>query len=160
MDIAPGYTDKDWNKLDLDNENSSDWCKAIQILNARIKGRYLDPVDKLIELDKKRAAKDRRFGFTILAIDCLLIETLQAFIDGVENTWNQSKKMFVNFLTGRSSFLKHFNEKSACRFYKDVRCGILHQAETRSGWLIWSMGPLLKSRILKQELTAPSFMKL
>ena len=60
MSIAPGYTVADWKKLDLDSENSLDWCEAIKIFNARIRGRYLDPVDKLIELDKKRAnEKDR-----------------------------------------------------------------------------------------------------
>ena len=144
MSIAPGYTVADWKKLDLDSENSSDWREAIKIFNARIRGRYLDPVDKLIALDKKRAnEKDRRFGFTILAIDCLLIETLQAFIEGVGNTWKLSKKMFVNFLTERPSFSVYFDEKSACRFYYDVRCGILHQAETRFGWRVLSVGPLL-----------------
>ena len=140
MSIAPGYTVEDWKKLDLDNADNQDWCKAIEILEARIKGRYLDPVDELIKLDKKRATKDRRFGFTILAIDCLLIETLQTFICGEGSTG----KMFVDFLTKRPSFSKHFKEKKlAGRFYEDVRNGILHQAETRSGWLIWSIGPLL-----------------
>ena len=143
MSIAPGYTVADWKKLDLNSKNSSDWHEAVRIFNARIRGRYLDPVDKLIALDKKRAnEKDRRFGFTILAIDCLLIETLQAFIEGVGNTWKLSRKMFVNFLTESPSFSVYFDKKLACRFYEDVRCGILHQAETRSGWLIWSVGPL------------------
>ncbi len=155
ISIAPGYTDEDWKNLDdLDNENSSDWCEAIKILDARIRDRYLDPVDELIELDKRRVNKKvPRFGFTILAIDCLLIETLQAFIDGETNTRNKEPRMFIDFLTGRPSFKKHFKDKKlACRFYKDVRCGILHQAETRSGWLVRSNGPLLNPKNIERRI--------
>ncbi len=140
MYIAPGYTDEDWNNLDLETANSRDWCEAIKILDARIRGRYLDPVDKLIEHEEPIEPENRRFGFTILAIDCLLIETLQTFICG----GGTSGKMLVDFLTKRPSFSEHFKEKKlAGRFYDDVRNGILHEAETRSGWLIWSIGPLL-----------------
>ena len=140
MFIAPGYTVADWKKLDLDSGNSSDWCEAIKILDARITGRYLDPVDKLIEYEEPIDPEKRRFGFTILAIDCLLIETLQAFRDGKTTG---TKKMFVKFLTGRSSFSKYFDEKSACRFCDNFRNGILHEAETRSGGRVWSVGQLL-----------------
>lgn len=158
MEIAPGYTVEYWKKLDLDTANSSDWYSAIEVLDARIKGRYLDPVDKLIEYEEPIEPVKRRFGFTILAIDCLLIETLQAFIDGETNTRNKEKGMFVNFLTKRPSFSKHFKEKElACRFYKDVRCGILHQAETRSGWLIWSVGLLLDPKDTEIRINRTKF---
>ena len=141
MYISSRYTDEDWKNLDLDNENSSDWCIAIEIIDERIRGRYLDPVDELIELDNKRAAKDRRFGFTILAIDCIIVETLQVFIEGgvVGNT----RERFVNFLTKRPSFSEHFDKQLACRFYDNFRNGLLHEAETRSGGLVWSVGQLL-----------------
>ncbi len=144
MEIAPsGHTIDDWKNLDLDNENSSDWCEAIKILESRIRGRYLDPVDELIKLDQKRAAKDRRFGFTILAIDCIVIETLQAFIDGKPTGTNN---MFVKFLTGRPSFSKHFNEKLARRFCDNFRNSLLHEAGTRYGGLIWSVCDLLQDK--------------
>jgi hypothetical protein len=28
-------------------------------------------------------------------------------------------------------------------FYEDIRCGILHQSETRGGWRVWRRGPLV-----------------
>jgi len=41
-------------------------------------GRFLDPISDL---------KDKKYtGFLIMAIDCLLIETLQQFIEGVPET--------------------------------------------------------------------------
>jgi len=145
MHIAPGYTDNDWKQLDLDDDTSSGWATGIEILQARIKGRYLDPADLLVAEDEKiRPAKDRRFGFTILAIDCLLIETLQAFIEGKRDTKNQSGRMFRNFLTTHPAFSLYFNDQSADRFYRDFRCGILHHAEVPPDSVVWSVGPLLR----------------
>ena len=61
-----------------------------------------------------------------MAIDCLLIETLQSFRDGLTNTKNKSKKMFERFLTSSESFREHFSKDEAVSFYYDFRCGILH----------------------------------
>ncbi|MGP0591399.1 hypothetical protein ACTRXD_02525 [Nitrospira sp. T9] len=144
MYIAPGYEDADWKKLELDHGTSSDWPKAINIFEARIKGRYLDPSNMLIAAEEEIMPTNRRFGFTILAIDCLLIETLQAFIEGKKHTKNKSKEMFQNFLTTRQSFSKYFNQQLADRFFYDYRCGILHQTEIPRESLVWSVGPLME----------------
>ncbi len=142
MEIAPGIDASKWKELDLDNDQSSDWNKAIEIFQMRIEGRYLEPVDLLIRAERNKPAIKRHFGFTILAIDCLLIETLQAFRDGKKDTRNQSSDMFKRFLAMRPSFKRYFNESLANRFYTDFRCGILHQAEIRGGSRVWSVGPL------------------
>ena len=152
---VPGYKIADWKKLDLYTANGQDWCKAVKIFEARIRGRYLDPVDKLIEYEEPIEPENRRFGFTILAIDCLLIETLQVFIEGgvVGNT----RERFVNFLTKRLSFSKHFDEKSACRFYYNFRNGLLHEAETRSGGRVWSVGQLLDNTGIGMTINRTKF---
>lgn len=111
-----------------------------ELFRLRIKSRYLEPIDLLIENDSKRTPTDRKYGFTILAIDCLLIETLQAFREGSTDTKSKSKKMFINFLTQRKSFRKYFNSDEAEDFYDDFRCGILHQAEVMGDSLLWSVG--------------------
>ena len=151
MYIAPGYTDEDWKKLNLDDDASSDWAKAIEILEARIKGRYLDPADMLIAADRQELPKNRRFGFTVLAVDCLLIETFQAFIEGRKETRNLSKKMFKAFLTTRPAFSSYFDQQLAERFYYDFRCGILHQAEIPADSVVWSVGLLV--RVDGQKMT-------
>ena len=144
MYIAPGYTTAEWKKLKLDDPASKDWDTAVDIVDARITGRYLDPADTLIATDAKvRSLVKRRFGFTILAIDCLLIETLQAFIDGHTNTRNGSKESFRRFLTSRPRFAKYFTVTHAERFFTDFRCGIFHQAEVQGNSIVWSVGDLL-----------------
>ena len=143
MYIAPGIDRDEWLKLELDNAGGSpDWNRAIEIFNARIQSRYLEPVDLLIKADESRSPIERRYGFSIIAIDCLLIETLQSFRDGLTDTKNKSKEMFKKFLTERKGFREHFDKTQAETFFYDFRCGILHQAEIMGPSLLWSVGLL------------------
>ncbi len=68
MEIAPNFTADQWRGLDL-VEKEDDWQTAIDVLNDRLSARYIEPVDKLIEAEDEFKATERRFGFTILAID-------------------------------------------------------------------------------------------
>jgi len=146
MYIAPNVTNDEYKKLNLDDSNSSDWARAIDIFKSRISVRYLEPVDLLIKDDEKRSPLERRYGFTILAIDCLLIETLQSFREGLIDIKGKSKKIFIKFLTERQNFKDFFTEELANMFYKDIRCGILHQAETMGDILVWSVGEVIGKR--------------
>jgi len=70
-------------------------------------------------------------GFAVMALDCLLIETLQQFREGkAETSGNKSKDYFVRFLTD-TAFGDFFTKEMAIKFYQQIRCGILHQAETK-----------------------------
>ena len=140
MYIAPGIHRDEWLKLELDDAASLDWNRAIEIFAARIQSRYLEPVDLLIKADESRSPIERRYGFSIMAIDSLLIETLQSFRDGLTDTKNKSKQMFKKYLTERRGFRDHFDEKQAERFFYYFRCGILHQAEIMGPSLLWSVG--------------------
>lgn len=141
MEIAPGFTCDDWKALDLSDPINSDWGKAISVLRSRITERYIDPADILIDHEEPKKYSERRFGFTILAIDCLLIETLQAFKEGNEETeWKEGKKVFVEFLTQSRNLGVHFSKKYAEEFYDSYRNGILHQAQIKENHLVWSIG--------------------
>ena len=64
-----------------------------------------------------------------MALSCLLIETLQQFFEGVDETpYNKSGEYFICFLT-KTSFADQFDKIKARMFYRQIRCGILHQAE-------------------------------
>lgn len=90
----------------------------MQILEGRIHERYIEPIDHLISMEETQPAIQRGFGFTVLAVDCLLIETLGAFIDGLEDTEGRSKATFCKFLTTRPLFAGEFTQNFAERFYK------------------------------------------
>ena len=144
MQIAPGVDAKQWHALDLDDPNSRDWVPAVEILAGRIHERFIEPIDYLIAAEEPKSAIERRFGFAVLAIDCLLVETLGAFIDGLEDTDRKSGPTFCKFLTTRPLFSAYFTENLANRFYKEFRCGILHQAEVGGESKVWSVGPLVQ----------------
>jgi hypothetical protein len=144
MEIAKGYKTEDYSKLVLDSHNSEDWENAIQIFISRVEPRYLQPVRLLIRSDEKLPLKERRFGFTIMAINCFLIEALYSFRNGIIDNRNNGKSTFVNFLTQSVSFKTYFDTESAGIFYNHIRNGILHQAETKEGTRIRDVGPLVR----------------
>ena len=117
--------------MTLDNNNN--WQQAINIFHERIDKRFLLPIKVLQSHDSK---KQPTFGFSILAIDCLLIETLISFIHGLKDTIGQSKNRFIQFLVEQQPFSNFFDSITAGIFYDDFRCGILHQAEIQQNSII------------------------
>jgi len=121
MRISSKYAVDDWKRLTFNKDD--DWRKAVDIFRDRMETRFLNFV--------RRIEKYQYAGFVVLAIDCLLIETLQQFFYGRgETPSGRNAKFFVNFLT-RTSFSKYFDEDKATRFYHCIRCGILHQSEVK-----------------------------
>ena len=46
--------------------------------------------------------------------------------------------MFESFLVNRAPFNPEFGAATAHDFYEGVRCGLLHEARTKNGWVIWA----------------------
>lgn len=142
MYIAPETHADDWKKLDLDKPEN--WPAAVSIFENRIRGRLTDAIEFLIADDEPRAATERKRGFAVLALDCLLIETLQAFRRGLTDTRGKSKELCVQFLTERTAFKSFFTSVDiATRFYYEFRCGLAHNAQVFGDGKVWSVGPLL-----------------
>lgn len=145
-DLCFGFSSTDWENLvqRLDNDEGA-WSEAIGMFERRMKERFFTCIDALVEADTKPDLKSSTSppeahcipGFSIMALCCLLVETLQGFRTG---TSDQTKKLFVKFLR-RPAFGASFAEdKIAECFVKGMRHGILHEAETRK-WVIWREAP-------------------
>lgn len=158
--ISPKFTQKDWLNLDLSNNSKENWEKAIEIFKDRIEGRYFKQIEAL---DNNQNTSIRLFsGFAIMSLTCLLVETLEQFWTGNVATSRKnkqdtkSKKGFFSLFSSkkqkyisndaivfhtffqRSSELKKFFdtvEKSNV-FYTKIRCGLLHQGQTKGKSLI------------------------
>ena len=123
--------------------------KAIaDFLLERFTERYITPL---------RGNSKRKHGFTTMAISCLMIETLESFWLGEEDTKGQSKQMFISFFKHTQKQGGVLGRFSGCStdFYYNVRCGILHQAETTEGWKIIRKGNLLN--IKEKTINATAF---
>lgn len=130
--ISPRYTSVDWQRLD--SRNAKDWSTAAEIVRDRLEGRFLRFASDCL--------KKKYSGFVVLAIDCLLAETLQQFMEGITDGSGQSKKMITEFLKGMR-FQPYFDADARKAFYVDIRCGLLHQAEAKKMWLIRRKQPSL-----------------
>ena len=94
-----------------------------------------------------------RHGFTLMAVGCLVIEALECFYQGKEDSRRQSQKMFRDFFQ-RQTGLEVFSLEPGW-FFRHIRCGILHQAETTGGWRVTRGGKLLD--VKSRSINAYSF---
>jgi hypothetical protein len=160
IEIAPGVTVGDWMKLRLDSGNTSaDWELAIQIFEKRIRYRFINPVKYLLEMENNLNPKERRNGFSIMAILCVLIESLQCFAEGKGNSKGISKEVFVRFLVENEPFKTKLKvtKDVAETIFVHVRCGILHQAEITGGTRLRAVGPAVKLKNGKLILNRTKF---
>ena len=125
------------------------WQRAFQeYFWTRIDLRYLHPIRILQEYGTFQGE-----GFSILALQCTLIEFLESTVQGVNYRYlrpgeqlgpyeyNSSSDVFASFLYNREPFARDFDEPLAKEFYRDIRCGLLHEARTKGGWKVWAQAP-------------------
>lgn len=126
------YTIADYNR-DCKEENVKELAKFVY---ERFSERYIKPFKKM--------NPDFKNGFCIMAIACLLIETLENFWQGkAETPQGKGTEYFESFFTRCTDIQNELAAFKGLNFYSQVRCGILHQGETKAGWTIRRAGPLL-----------------
>lgn len=100
-----------WHSSDwTDALNQNDWPLVARILRDRVYGRFLRVIPKIKSMEGA--------GFAIMALDCLLIETLCQFQHGWLRTPNgRGQEVFGGFLLHQ---MNGFEEKTVKRFYKPL----------------------------------------
>jgi len=101
----------------------------------RFTERYVTPM---------RVDTSKKHGFTIMAVSCLLIEALESFYQGWPDSRGREPLAFCNFFDRNKDF--RFMRGQSQYFYKNVRCGILHQGETTGGWQVRRSGPIFEDK--------------
>lgn len=109
---------------------TQDRINIADLVYHRLHSRYLKP----FLFDDCRYVKEFKNGFSIMANCCLLIDTLQSFKNGWGDSNRRSEEAFKQFLSTERNFVVFKNKERA--FYKNIRCGILHQGETTGGWRV------------------------
>jgi len=145
--IAGSKTPEDWYLLKqrlIENSCEETWKEALNdYFLKRLNLRYLNTIKVLQKHDTFSGE-----GFSILAILCTLIEFLESTVEGLKYRYSNrneklghfeysnSKKLFEKFLCNRKPFRKEFNLALAEEFYKNIRCGLLHEAQTKNHWRV------------------------
>jgi hypothetical protein len=125
--LSPKYSKQDWR---VAFENTEEWDVAINIVEDRIRGRWLDAVDQLIAFEYA--------GFAILALDCIVLEAMWGFMKGRAVPKGQERQVYRDILTGPGFDLTPDQSDS---FREFVRNGLIHDSETRARWLVKRIGP-------------------
>jgi hypothetical protein len=122
LKLSPRYTEKHWSDA---FDGREDWETAINIVEDRIKGRWLDAGDRLLN--------EPHSGFAIIALDCIVLESLWGFMNGKAVPQGREQEVYREILTGTAFGL---SEDLSENFRALVRNGIMHDAETRKRWLV------------------------
>ncbi|TYC64486.1 hypothetical protein FMN50_00475 [Rhodobacterales bacterium] len=149
--IAGNRTVQDWHdfKTKLADADEVVWAEAFEeYFKARLNLRYLEPIKMLQDHGTFRGE-----GFSIVAIQCTLIEFLAALTKGCNyrylkrgdpplgpHEYSRSRDLFVDFLSTNPPFSGVFTGALAEDFYGNIRCGLLHEAATKNGWKVWASG--------------------
>lgn len=144
--IAGDYTVGDWKRDRQNLTNIDAWKNAFYVFNTRIKLRFLSPIERILSSDKMEGE-----GFSVVAIQCILVEFLAAFYFGkvyvpqqqdstrvlADHEYSSSASLVKDFLTTCEPFKTSFTSKQiAGDFFSDFRCGLLHEAATKKAALI------------------------
>jgi hypothetical protein len=124
--LARGFTIREYEAAK--RSSPPEKTRIAQAIKRRFVDRYLDP------------AQAKPNGFTMMAVSCLMIEALESFFQGWPTTDGKSQRAFQKFFDRVEAFREFRSHHAA--FYRHVRCGILHQAETTAGWRVRRDGPL------------------
>jgi hypothetical protein len=123
----------------------------VEFIHNRLNYRYIQPLLHVVPAEKKS-------GFLMMGSACLMIETLESFYDGKKETaWRDGGPSFKRFFEREKRFFPGFKD-DAVDFYTNVRCGILHQGETKGGYrILRDDGPLLDP--IERTIEANKFLK-
>ena len=129
----------------------------IRFLRERHQERFFQPIIHL----KSAPDNIQGYGFAMMALCALLVETIQSYRDGLPTTYSRELGNLRNRsrvptpykippslkVNGRTTFERFFRAYkqnfaglSGARFYKNIRNGLLHQGQTKAGWTLWKRG--------------------
>lgn len=145
--------------IDCNRAEKWEWEQVYNFFEDRINTRYINPINTLLNMKQNLGE-----GFAIVNLQCSLIETIESFVNGwiyhndnkseFKNGWytrivkesNRTKKhlksdenlknedIFVSFFKNREPFNGY--NIDGLDFYRSVRCGLLHETQTKNDWKI------------------------
>lgn len=169
MKIAGNLTIFNWDELSniLNCENDDNWGLAFYFFEERIRTRYINPIKSILEIGDNLGE-----GFAVVNLQCSLIETIESFINGCNSEYRNgktlwkkdvtiifksNKEIFKSFFDKRKPFIDYDKKIDGVEFYQDVRCGLLHETQTKNNWKIRC--DTTKSDLAYQEIPNGDFVE-
>lgn len=150
LSLSQSTFPKDWPaiKATVGGDPSQDTWTVVAdvVLRGRLNRLYFDPIHRLTREPGERGQGE---GFAILTIQCSVLEFLAALRkgwsfkhghkqQGKDNYYGNSKLLYTTFLGEEDPFTTSFTtQQRANDFYTDIRCGLVHEGQTKNAWRIW-----------------------
>lgn len=149
IEIAGKKTIKEWRELvgtkenpKIDYVSNENWEKIFAFFKERIRTRYINPINVILKMSDKSGE-----GFAVVNLQCSMIEMIESFINGwvyihKPRGWyrnNQKSEVINNSCIFKSFFSNRFIKNlkiDGGDFYDSVRCGLLHETQTKNNWKI------------------------
>lgn len=142
--LAPEFSIQRWFDIRdrLDAAEPAPWDEVIRAVDLRLRKRFVEPADAIIAHDEPSPKFPEGRGFAVVAINCLLLEAIYGYRRGWHTTRQESIVAFREVLTANPHFSASFPESARAEsFFRSVRNPLLHDGETRNGWVIWKSEP-------------------
>lgn len=149
----------------LTHLDARETVRLVCFLRKRYSERFFEPMHLL----RSASGNEQGFGSTLMAVCCLLIETLQCYREGLPSSHKGELTTLIRYagvppeyritdedlkIKGQEIFRRFFSDNqrsfpcvSGITFYHSIRNGLLHQAQTRNGWTI----NIRKSKLWDEE---------
>jgi len=148
--------------------------RLVRFLRDRHRERFFKPIQYITAAK----ANEQGFGFSVMALCSLLVETVQSYRDGLPTTNRGELGRLTKLgrvppayqlphnlhVTGEEEFRRFFRRYRGdfpglrpAAFYRQIRNGILHQGQTKGGWTVRKSGPGVcdpKRRIIYRDQCA------
>ena len=173
MELAPGCPAEDVAKW-LETENRA---RLSVFLRDRHEARFFSPIKYL----RNAPNASDGYGFSMMALCSLLVETIECYREGMPTTsereWRElvsiqaNELVPVNYRLGQkipknglqifeqffADFRPIFPNMDGADFYRNIRNGLLHQAQTKNGWTIDTRGSVVCEPAPKKHLNRNLF---
>jgi hypothetical protein len=156
---------RNWSKSKvLRYHDNQEKVGLVCFLRERYSERFFRPIECLSDA----SGNQEGYGFAILSLCCLLIETMQCYRLGWPSSHSKELEKLASLsynsgvpdpeyrltspfdqISSKRAFEEFFNEAKnkpffpdvkGTVFYQSIRCGLLHQAQTKDGWRISKSG--------------------
>nr|WP_315155717.1 hypothetical protein [uncultured Flavobacterium sp.] len=128
-------TETELENAEIESFIEGQWEPLIIFFWNRYNKRYFNQIEYL----QNSKIKDIRnnCGFLIATIDCILIETLEQFYNGQDESEGQNHDPFLLFFNRSTHFKSlNFTKTDAGKFAGLIRSGLLHQSKTKKESII------------------------
>jgi hypothetical protein len=147
-----------------------DRAGLVLFIRERHTERFFQPIERLGAAQGNLPG----YGFAMMALCSLLVETLQSYREGLPTTHSGELRTLKNAtkvpkeyvippalqVSGREAFerfFQHFGAQFAPldgeEFYSNVRNGLLHQAQTKKGWKVGTRkGVLFSHKTIDRDI--------